>query len=95
VELSGAGARCRLQEGDPDPLPDTIIQLKFALPNGRNQIQGIGRVVRVLGPGMVTLEFLQMSLRDQGLLSDYCLRLLLNRGGDLADRRLRSEARVD
>ncbi len=95
VELSGAGARCRLQEGDQDPLPDTIIQLKFALPNSRNQIQGIGRVVRVLGPGMVTLEFLQMSLRDQSLLSEYCLRLLLNRGGDLADRRLRGGSRAD
>jgi hypothetical protein len=95
VELSGAGARCRLQEDDQDPLPDTIIQIKFALPNSRNQIQGIGRVVRILGPGLVTLEFLQMSRRDQNLLSAFCLRLLLNRGGDLADRRLRGEAQSD
>jgi hypothetical protein len=95
MELSGAGACCRLQDGDQDPLPDTIIQLKFALPNSRNQIQGIGRVVRLLSPGLITLEFLQMSRRDQSLLSAHCLRLLLNRGGDLADRRLRGEARPD
>jgi flagellar assembly FapA-like protein/PilZ domain-containing protein len=95
VEISGAGARCRLQESDQDPLPDTIIQIKFALPNSRGQIQSIGRVVRLLSPGLISLEFLQMSRRDQGLLSAYCLRLLLSRGGDLADRRLRGEPRVD
>ncbi|MGH2345663.1 MAG: FapA family protein [Chloroflexota bacterium] len=90
VELSGSGARCRLAETFQEPLPDTIVQLKFPLPNSRNEIQGIARVARLLGRGLITLEFLQMSRRDQNLLSTYCLRLLLNRGGgDLSDRRLR------
>jgi hypothetical protein len=90
VELSGSGARCRLPNTAQDPLPGTIVQLKFSLPNSRNEIQGIARVARLLGPGLITVEFVQMSRRDQNLLSTYCLRLLLNRGGgDLSDRRLR------
>jgi len=92
VEISAAGARCRLQEGGLEPLPGAILQIKFPLPNSRDQLQGIARVVRVMSRGLMSVEFLQMTQRDQNLLSTYCLRLLLNRGGgDLSARRRRAE----
>lgn len=90
VEISAAGARCRLPHGTLAPLPGAIVQIKFPLPNSRDQIMGIGRVARTLGPSLISLEFLQMTQRDQNLLSTYCLRLLLNRGGgELSGRRRR------
>ncbi len=92
VEISAAGARCRLQEGDLEPLPGAILQIKFPLPNSRDQIQGIARVARLIGRRLISIEFLQMTQRDQNLLSTYCLRQLLNRGGgDLSARRRRAE----
>jgi c-di-GMP-binding flagellar brake protein YcgR len=92
VEVSAAGARCRLPDGGSDPLPGTIVQIKVPLPNSRGHIQGIARVVRVVGRGLISVEFLQMTQRDQNLLSTFCLRVLLSRGGgDLSARRRREE----
>jgi hypothetical protein len=88
-DLSAGGARCRLT---PELIPDegAIIQLKFALPEGAEQVLAIARVVRRAGRETIGVAFLQMRERDQAQLREVCMRmsrLASERRGTRADRR--------
>lgn len=81
VDLSTGGARCRLADPSSlgEPARGAIVQLKFALAEGEDQILAVARVSRTVVAGTVGLAFLQMTQRDHHRLTEFCLQLLMAR----------------
>lgn len=87
TDLSTSGARCRLSAGDmhagnvhaSEMHAGTIVQLKVALPGSEEPMLAVARLSRRVAPDLMGLAFLQMARRDQQRLTEYCLRLLMER----------------
>ncbi len=82
VDLSTSGARCQVPRGllPGGAAPGAILQLKLSLPGSADELFIVARLSRRVAPGVIALAFLQMTGRDHDRLTQYCLRLFLERG---------------
>ncbi len=81
LDVSSSGARCRVTEHAliDHLVPNTAVQLKFALPDRRDLVLVIARVARLIAPGVIGVEFVHMTQHDHQHLADLCVRSMLRR----------------
>ena len=91
-DISVGGLRFRAADAGAMPAtPGAVMQVKFTPPDGLGQIVAVARLIRVIAPGVMGLNFMQMTQRDRDRLSKICRHLILARRhtslGHLNDRK--------
>jgi len=79
VDLSAGGAKCVYAEVRGQAQLGAFVQLKLVLPGTRGQLFVLAHLMRVVAPGVVGLNFIQMTDRDRSRLTACCQQLLLKR----------------
>jgi hypothetical protein len=91
LDLSANGARLKLLSPQSEYMPGTLVQFKFKLPSTAEQTLSVARVCRRVAPGVISVNFLQITQRDQNHLTTFLMRMHMSRPGmqaALRDRRM-------